>query len=320
MPILAPPNEVCESLEIAESSICEFAKSAGFAVVRERSKPDKNGNVRKVWLMCDKSLTCASASSKRRTSGSRKTNCPFRAVIQRQQKTPDWYVTITDPNHNHEPSQNPEAHPAHRKRSAETKSTIKSLTDRKVKPRKILQTLQNQGVTITAKDIRNDIQEYKRQKITGETPIQVRDNDGSTLVVEIYQPENEIQTSTAIVEERATNSDSSINLQWQQPYHEHKQQQRSLSMAYTSTPSLRTPSVSGDLPYSPDIGQFPQGEALEGADEDESWDPRQKLAELSQLSALLIAKQAEFERKYEKLSEKKNDKVREESTFGSVID
>ncbi|KAF5102800.1 hypothetical protein D0Z03_000354 [Geotrichum reessii] len=72
--------------------------------------------------------------------------------------------------------------------------------------------------------------------------------------------------------------------------------------------SIETSSVGEDdhfsLPLSSSklgLGSLSSGtENAENSDEDEPWDPAAKLAELAQLSSLIVAKQAEFEAKYEK--------------------
>ena len=53
-------------------------------------------------------------SKKRPNTGSRKTDCPYRIIAQEQGEGGTWRGYILEEHHNHEPSDDPIAHPSNR--------------------------------------------------------------------------------------------------------------------------------------------------------------------------------------------------------------
>src|SRR5712664_873838 len=143
-PLDPPPEAVYDSLEVAEAHIQQWAEAHGYATVRKNHSKDKFGEMRKIWVMCDKGgkirriepqpqqdnedrdgedddTQRRTKPKKTRKAGSRKTRCEFQLAITR---TPDreWAVEVLKDAHNHEPSDHPSAHPSHRKPMADRAS------------------------------------------------------------------------------------------------------------------------------------------------------------------------------------------------------
>jgi FAR1 DNA-binding domain len=101
---LAPPIETeYPSYANEKKDILKHAREEGYGVAEKRSKNDKKtGEIRKVWIHCDKSGKRRAVGAIRKTS-TRKTDCPFELTVTR---TPlqDWKVTVIHRAHNHEAS------------------------------------------------------------------------------------------------------------------------------------------------------------------------------------------------------------------------
>ena len=86
--------------ELAIDDINEFAKGQGYAVATFRSKTDKQTLpiVRKIWLRCAKGRTYTD-TSRTRSTGSRMTECPFKATLTRT--LIGWGLEVKDPAYNY---------------------------------------------------------------------------------------------------------------------------------------------------------------------------------------------------------------------------
>ena len=93
-------------------------KNEGYAVRILRSKIDKYGEVRKVWIVCDKSTKAKSVGIGKRLTSSRKTECHFKCTLSRQRglgpEEGDWFLEVQNPAHNHAP-EGPSGHAIHRR-------------------------------------------------------------------------------------------------------------------------------------------------------------------------------------------------------------
>ncbi|KAN0082124.1 hypothetical protein V8E54_003422, partial [Elaphomyces granulatus] len=145
-----PPEAIYDSPEIAEAHIQQWAEAHGYATVRKNHSKDKFGEMRKIWVICDKGgkirrdrdgrdddTRRRTMPKKTRKARSRKTGCEFQLAITR---TPDreWAVEVLKDAHNHEPSDHPSAHPSHRKLTQDEENLLKSMADRAAKPRDIV--------------------------------------------------------------------------------------------------------------------------------------------------------------------------------------
>ena len=105
-PLDPPPEAVYDSIEVAEAHIQQWAEAHGYATIRKNSFKDTYGEIRKIWIVCDKrgkirsvkSFVPASASAsvsdeqqqghaksqtKFKKAGSRKIECEFTLTITR---------------------------------------------------------------------------------------------------------------------------------------------------------------------------------------------------------------------------------------------
>ena len=186
-PLDPPPEDLYDSIEVAEANVQQWAEAHGYATVRKTSTKDAYSEMRKIWLICDKggkirsirSLVPASGEqrqgdtrleTKPRKAGSRKTGCQFELTITRIPEE-QWKVAIISPTHNHEPSLNASAHPAHRKLTTKEENAVNAMIERLEKPREILFALQqaDSHTHITARDIRNKKAKVRKEELAGRT-------------------------------------------------------------------------------------------------------------------------------------------------------
>lgn len=198
-PLDPPPEAIYDSPEVAEAHIQQWAEAHGYATVRKNHSKDKFGEMRKIWVICDKGgkirrveplnsggtqpqqdnedrdgrdddTQRRTKPKKTRKAGSRKTGCEFQLAITR---TPDreWAVEVLKDAHNHEPSDHPSAHPSHRKLTQDEENLLKSMADRAAKPRDILLAMKqlNPHSHIKARDIRNQKAKLREEELGGRT-------------------------------------------------------------------------------------------------------------------------------------------------------
>src|SRR5262249_4708725 len=100
----APPAEVEYTFsELAKKALLNHTREEGYGIAEKRSKKDKkNGDIRKVWIHCDKSGKPTTSGTKRNTS-SCKTDCPFELTVT---CTPllEWQVGVIHGGYNHNTS------------------------------------------------------------------------------------------------------------------------------------------------------------------------------------------------------------------------
>ena len=53
-PFDPPPEAVYDSIEVAEAHIQQWAEAHGYATVRKNSFKNTYGEIRKIWIVCDK--------------------------------------------------------------------------------------------------------------------------------------------------------------------------------------------------------------------------------------------------------------------------
>ena len=137
-----PPDCTFASAEHALEILQQITKEQDYAIIKQRSKNDKLGNLHKIWLMCDRSGAYKPANIIYRSSTQR-INCPFRMLIQRGSGTQSdqWSYIYIDNQHNHPPLKSATVHPIHHRCIENIRITIQSLTDINTVLQRILQVL-----------------------------------------------------------------------------------------------------------------------------------------------------------------------------------
>lgn len=114
-----PPTDVEYAGTKAEliERLQAWVEPYGYAISTKRSKPYASGpcigDIHKVDIQCDRgSKQIPSKAIKRKRTGSRSTKCPFRMLATHRNGL--WTLQIREAGHNHEPSDDPEAHPKQR--------------------------------------------------------------------------------------------------------------------------------------------------------------------------------------------------------------
>ncbi len=172
MPLTPPVETEYPSYASAKKDILNHARGEGYGVAEKWSKKDKKtGEIRKVWIHCDKSGKPRAFGAIRKTS-TRKTDCPFELTVTR---TPlqDWTVQVIQGAHNHEASSITAQHPCHQKRTGLEKAAIKSLTASNADTKHIWLNIreQNPDSAVLAQDIQNERATLRREALNGDTPI-----------------------------------------------------------------------------------------------------------------------------------------------------
>lgn len=169
MPLNNPKEELFESFDAAFESINTFAAAEGYAVVKLQPIYDKKvpKNLRRYILACDRYGKHKSLATNR-ASGSRKTDCPWRANVCRT--SGGWQLTISAENHNHEPSDSALSHPILRRRNEEVKQKIRDLSAAKLDSRQILTVLRQEQVKILDRDVWNERFQWRQEKLNGLLP------------------------------------------------------------------------------------------------------------------------------------------------------
>ena len=126
----------------------------------------------KVWMICDKGGKPQLLADTSRNTGMRKTDCPFQLTITRNHVMTKWTVTISNSEHNHGPSGNASAHPAHRKRALKELNLIKSMLKSRIGLKHILLALQEQDpeTAVLIKDIYNERLKLRKEELGELTP------------------------------------------------------------------------------------------------------------------------------------------------------
>src|SRR6266480_3846656 len=143
MPLTPPPEATYNNLNQAKEAVQKWARQEGYAVVELRSKKSEHRDLDmrvkcKVWMICDKGGKPQLLADTLRNTGMRKTDCPFQLTITRNHVMTKWTVTISNSEHNHGPSGNASAHPAHRKRDLKELNLIKSMLKSRIGLKHIL--------------------------------------------------------------------------------------------------------------------------------------------------------------------------------------
>ena len=139
MTLLPPPNGLTDAtVDTLLYQVQQHAGQEGYAVVKQRSKPDKYGVVRKIWLRCDRGGKLRDRHGNRRIHGTSRLNeCPFKAVMRRNGS--EWVLEVEDGSHNHSATLQV-AHPSLRRLALtpDTKQAIVTQTKGHMTPGQII--------------------------------------------------------------------------------------------------------------------------------------------------------------------------------------
>jgi hypothetical protein len=189
-----PSGRNYPSLAEAEAAVLEYEAANGASVNRARSKKDKKGAVRKVWLSCahggeykNRRKYLTDETQKRKTS-SRCTNCPWSATLQRvtQEQNAhnsntmpnsifEWKVVVEEDKHNHDVVPDLSMYPEARTLSHEDQKTIERMSNAGAAPKVILATLRQEhpATLLIAKDIYNAKAQLRNKALNGRTPLEM---------------------------------------------------------------------------------------------------------------------------------------------------
>ncbi|KAH7471854.1 hypothetical protein FOMA001_g12957 [Fusarium oxysporum f. sp. matthiolae] len=172
-----PPEGIYKSRESLLAAINSWAKPRGYAFTTGKSLKTSSGRI-KVIFACDRNKLPPSTSiTRQRRTCSRRTGCKF-SVLAKQSLDGNTWVLSHRPDkeyahHNHPPSPDASAHPAHRQLSERDAAIISSLTTAGAAPRDIRTYLHNSSDTLaTQQDIYNRIAATRRDLREGQSSIQ----------------------------------------------------------------------------------------------------------------------------------------------------
>ena len=171
-----PPENVYSSRESLLAAINSWAKPRGYAFTTGKSSKTPNGRI-KVVFACDRNVKPPNASSERkRRTCTRGTGCKFSVLAKQSLDGTSWVLSHRLGHefavHNHLPSEDASAHPAHRQLSEADASTISRLAASGAAPREIRTYLHSNSNTLAnQKDIYNRIGAARRDLREGQSSI-----------------------------------------------------------------------------------------------------------------------------------------------------
>jgi hypothetical protein len=172
-----PSEGTYDSRESLLAAINSWAKPRGYAFTTGKSSKTPNGRV-KVVFACDRNkLPPSTLIERKRRTCSRGTGCKFSVLAKESLDGTSWVLSHRQGQqyalHNHPPSEDPSAHPAHRQLSENESDFISSLTASGAAPSEIRTYLHNNSNTLaTQKDIYNQIGATRRDLREGQSSIQ----------------------------------------------------------------------------------------------------------------------------------------------------
>jgi hypothetical protein len=172
-----PPEGVYESRESLLAAINNWAKPRGYAFTTGKSTKTANGRIKVVYA-CDRNKLPPSTSIEReRKTSSRRTGCKFSVLAKQSLDRLTWVLSYRPDrdyaSHNHPPSEEPSAHPAHRRFHKRDITAVTDLARSGAAPRDIRTYLLNHSDTLaTQQDIYNQIAAAKRDLREGQSSIQ----------------------------------------------------------------------------------------------------------------------------------------------------
>ena len=109
---LRPPSttETYANFQDLHVAVNIYASKEGYAITTKRSKKSKKGELRKVWMQCDKGSIFKAKGFGKMETATRRDEYPFMIIATRDNEIESWSLVIADATHNHPPSL-PGAHP-----------------------------------------------------------------------------------------------------------------------------------------------------------------------------------------------------------------
>ena len=162
-----PPEAFYESRESLFASINSWARPRGYAFTTGKSLKASSGRT-KVIYACDRNKAPPSASTARqRRTCSRRSGCKFSVWAKESLDGNSWVLSHRPgeefSQHNHIPSPDASAHPAHRQLNEKDAAVVSNLTIAGATPRDIRTYLHNNSDTLaTQQDIYNRIAATRR--------------------------------------------------------------------------------------------------------------------------------------------------------------
>lgn len=172
-----PVDLLYHTLEEALQSIREFTKGHGYALTTLRSKKDKDGEIKKVVLQCNRGKFRPSQvreQDRQRIKGTRRLNCPFSAKLVHSKTIGAWVFEVCNSAHNHLPS-SASTHPSLRRDELNTHfDSIQRQLSIGTPASHILTSLRQNGaeISLRPRDIHNLRWNMRREFLDGRTPIQ----------------------------------------------------------------------------------------------------------------------------------------------------
>lgn len=173
-----PPSRSYSNIETLVYAVNQHARGEGYAVVKERTKKNKDNKVYKVYLRYDrggKYVDKSQPGRRTRDTGTRLINCPF-PVTGTVQENGFWKVEARNAEHNHFPSLFASGHSAHRQLSLtiNVRQSIADMITAGIQPRPILSSLRQEAsdLLLSARDVYNARADIRRQNLGSKTPIQ----------------------------------------------------------------------------------------------------------------------------------------------------
>ena len=176
-----PPEVEYESREALFKAINAWAAPRGYAFTVGRSTKERSGK-QTITYSGDRSYKAPDILRERkRKTSTRGTGCEFSVLAKESLDKRSWTLRHRAEKrfsiHNHEPSQRPSAHPAHRILSQEDSFQLTTLVNAGIAPKDIRTYLrQNTASVATQQDIYNQIAGVRREVCEGQSSINARAN------------------------------------------------------------------------------------------------------------------------------------------------
>jgi hypothetical protein len=171
-----PPERDYESRDALFASINAWAVIKGYAFTTGRSTKEKTGR-QTITYACDRSCRPPAVSKERqRKTTFRGTGCQFSVLAKESLDKSTWTLRHRPDKrfsvHNHEPSHDPSAHPAHRQLSEDDTIQLTNLVNSGIAPKDIRTYLRQNGNSITTQqDVYNRIAATRRDICEGQSTI-----------------------------------------------------------------------------------------------------------------------------------------------------
>ena len=179
----APPAAVYSSITTGFATIQAHAKVHGYAFFKRDSQPPGPSPTRVIYA-CDRSgkppskkkATNIDESRRRKGVATKKYDCKMRVALKKDNISGQWELHVLEGNHNHEPSADPAAHPAHRNTALDPSVTaqIDNYIHCGLSTAQILITIRREhpSIILAPKDISNRAQKTRLIELDGKTPME----------------------------------------------------------------------------------------------------------------------------------------------------